>query len=308
MAQPLSIEHEKWVYLITTRTSGSRLWFIKCPDLEERILGCLARYQARHEVVIYGFILMGNHYHLLARFPKQNRALFMRDFNSAVARLVGRYVKEHGRRSVWARRYSYQVLIRAEDVFHWFMYLSLNPVSSGIVPRIQEYRSYNSYFDASRGMKRSYKWIDWSKYLMQVRFKPSLTEEDFINEYELSYSRLPGYEDLSKEEYQKALSREVEKRQASIRSERFSRGEGFLGLKLMKTQVPGQVPRSSKSSSRYSFRPLVLTLCIETKKTFLSLYFAIRESFTIASRAFRAGDFKVSFPSGTYPPPRLAVV
>ena len=88
MAQPLSIESKDWVYFITTRTAGSRLWLVGNQGLENQILGYLGKYQQRYEAEIYGFILMGNHYHLMASFPKMNRALFMRDFNSAVARAV----------------------------------------------------------------------------------------------------------------------------------------------------------------------------------------------------------------------------
>ena len=147
MSQPLSIENPDWVFLITTRTSGSRLWLVNNKQLLDSILGVLAKYSIKYKAILYGFIVMGNHYHLLAQFPERNKALFMRDFNSALARVVGRYVKQHGRRSVWARRYSCQALTRAEDVRNWFFYVALNPVSSGIVQDVSNYLSYNSFED-----------------------------------------------------------------------------------------------------------------------------------------------------------------
>ena len=307
MAQPLSIEHKEWTYLITTRTAGSRLWFNNNKELEARILGALARYQCIYFVTIYAFILMGNHYHLLASFPKQNRALFMRDSNSAVARLVGRHVSKHGRRSVWARRYSYQVLLRDEDIRHWFFYVSLNPVSSGITSSISQYPSYNAFFDAVKGIERVYNWTNWSKYLMHKRYHPDAKLSDFSTKYTLKFSRLPGCEALSAKDYAESMTKELRGRRDALIKERKEAGKGFLGVEKLKSQPIGSRPLNTKTSNRNSFRPLVLTLCKETKEQFLDIYFSILDAFKAASAAFRAGSFNGDFPPGTYPPPRLAV-
>jgi len=307
MAQPLSIERPDWVYLITTRTSDSKLWLINNKRLEALILGALARYQEIYGVIIYGFILMGNHYHLLAKFPRCNRALFMRDFNSAVARIIGREVQVHGRRSVWARRYSYQVLLRPEDIRHWFYYIALNAVSSGLVASAVSYPGYNSFFDGARGITRTYRWIEWSKYLMKVRYNPKLTPDDFALEYKLNLTRLPGTEGLSPKEYQSSLMLELERRQQVLVQKRLGSGRGFLGLIGLKAQAIGSKPKSTKQSSRHSHRPLILTLCAETKRKFLDTYFSIKDLFKKASCAFCLGDLSVVFPKGTYPPPRLKI-
>jgi len=307
MAQPLSIENEKWTYLITTRTAGSRLWLIGNKELEERILSVLARYQEVHSVTIYSFVLMGNHYHLLANFPKRNRALFMRDFNSAVARLVGRYAKQHGRRSVWARRYGYQVVVRDEDIHHWFMYIALNPVSSGLVPDIEQYSSYNSIFDAHSGRERKYKWIDWTKYLLSKRSNNAVKPEDFSQEFTLRYSRLPGFDDLSAEKYEKIIQTQASERQKELIKQKRASGRGFLGIKKLKLQKVGSKPLNTKTSDRHSFRPLVLTLCAKAKKELLNIYFNILSVFKRVSEEFRSGNLSVVFPDGTYPPPRLLV-
>jgi REP element-mobilizing transposase RayT len=308
MAQPLSIEAPEKRYLITTRTSGSRLWFINNPALEEKILGCLARYREIHEVIIFGFILMGNHYHLLAQFPKGNRAAFMRDFNSATARIIGRYVSEHGRRSVWARRYSKEELPRDEDLMHWFFYLALNPVSSGLLPSINAYPSYNSFFDAIEGRVRTFRWIDWSKYLLKKRHNPNVTPDDFAKEYELSYTRLPNLKELSEAEYKSELLGRLEERTHDLVKERRENGKGFLGLKLLKRQRPGARPKNTKISHRYSFRPLVLTLCRETRSRVLEAYFAILDKYKKASKAFRSGELSADFPRGCYSPQRFVTL
>ena len=302
MTQPLSIENKEHVSFITTRTAGSKLWFINDKYLELLVLGVLGRYQEMYGAVIYAFILMGNHYHLIANFPRGNRAKFMRDFNSSVGRLVGRIVKVHGRRSVWARRYSHQVLPNHDDVKHWFYYSALNPVYSGLVARMHEYECYNSFHDAAAGVSRTVKWIDWSAYQLKSRYNKDVKPSDFEKEYKLTYTRLPGTENMSSKEYEEMLLGELKTRQDTAVEARRSAGKGFLGIDGLRSQVVGSEPKNTKTSSRYSFRPLVLTLCLVTKKRFLEAYFAIFDQFVEASRAFRNGDRLALFPRGTYPP------
>jgi len=305
MGQMLSVEDEEWSYLITTRTAGSKLWLLNNNELEAAILGCLARYQTVYEVVLYAFVLMGNHYHLVADFPKMNRAEFMRDFNSQIARLVGRKVKAHGRRSVWARRYAYQILPLEKDVRNWFFYVALNPVSSGIVRNIDSYPAYNSFFDACSGTARIYRWVNWSKYLMAKRYDKNLSEDEFAIEYKLTFSRLPGTENLSDTDYKEELTKELKHRNDLIIKERLEHGKGFLGLNKLRSVIAGAAPRSTKRSSRHSFRPIVLSLCTKTRKAYLKLFMDITNAFLSASKVFRSGEnLKVLFPSGTYPPPR----
>ena len=304
MTQPLSIEDENWTYLITTRTADSRLWLIDSKQLEAKILGILARYQEIYGAILYAFILMGNHYHLVAKFPGRNRALFMRDFNSAVARVVGRYVKAHGRRSVWARRYSYQILPRSEDIMHWFFYAALNPVSSGLCRTIASYRSYNSFQDAAAGRTRTCEWLDWSKYTMKRRYNPAIEVEQFITKYELSFSRLPGFEHLSATAYAELLHTELQKRQTEKVAERDLRGQKFMA-DFNRSPKQGDRPFSTKTSTRTSYRPLVLTLCSTTKRAVLDTYFRILDRFKEASDLYRNKNTFVQFPSGTYPPPKL---
>jgi len=300
VAQPLSIENSEWTYLITTRTAGSRLWLIHNRELEERILGCLARYQEIHQAEIFSFIIMGNHYHLIARFPKQNRAQFMRDFNSSVARIVGRYVGEHGRRSVWARRYSYQILPTPEDIKHWFYYVAMNPVHSGLVSHPQ---------DAAAGISREYKWLDWNAYFKRRRHNQTISAEGFTKTYTLRFARLPSIKCSSNDEYRIKLLEELESRVAMVVREKKRSGNFFLGNRLLRAQVVGSKPVVTKTSRRHSFRPIVLSLCHKAKLATLSVYFQTLRAFKMASSNFERHlrDY-IIFPIGTYPPPHTSCV
>jgi len=300
MSQPLSIEDKTKTYFITTRTAGSKLWFAgkMNKDLENGILACLARYQQIHGVKILGFIIMGNHYHLIAQFPNANRAQFMRDFNSAIARLVGRYFEQHGRRSVWARRYSWQILPRNKDILHWFLYLVANPTSSGLIEDPLRYPGYNSFLKAPK----DYYWIDYSKYCLAKRSKPDISLDEFKTKYTLTYSKLPGFEKQAKGVYEASLKGKLTLHTDDIIAKRRSEGKSFMGIHKLLKQSPGQSPKTTKQGKRYSFRPIVLTLCKDTRKKILDAYFSIRDSFLAASQLLRQGVHSAVFPSGTCKP------
>jgi REP element-mobilizing transposase RayT len=306
MAQDLSIEYPDDVVFITTRTIGSKLWFVNNPPLEEKIKAFLAKYANEYGALLYAFVLVGNHIHIEAKFPQRNRSAFIRDFNSMVARLVNTHCDTFIDGRLWARRARTQVVPNDEDVLHWFFYAALNPVSSGLVERISDYPSYNSFSDAIAGITQTYKLVDWTDYNNRRRYNSKLTIKECTHSYELRYERLPGYEDMSRQEYKKLMLTELEKRRVEAVEKRRLAGKGFAGEKALKATVPGSCPHSTKTSMRHSRRPLVLTLCKVTRAQFLEQYFNLLRWYKDASKQFRGGELLVEFPPRTYRPP-LAV-
>jgi len=281
---------------------NSRLWFINNSKLVGRILAYLAKYQETYGVVIYAFIIMGNHYHLLAKFPRRNKALFFRDFNGIIAKLVSRHVREFEGGKLWARRVRSQVVPNPEDIKDRFFYAALNPVNAGIARKLSEYEAYNSIQSALYDRQKTFSVVDWERYNSRRRFNPELTPKDFTKEYTLRYTRLPSCEDLIKSEYVTKMLEELEARRRVIVEKRLSEGKGFAPREVLRKQQPGARPRSTKTSTRGSHRPLVLTLCRETKQRFLDWYFSLRDAFILASTKFRAGALTTIFPPGTYRP------
>jgi hypothetical protein len=70
----------------TTRSRNSELWFVNNQALEHAILGYAAKYSNRYQVALYALAIEGNHVQMPAHFPNANRAHFMRDLNSSIAR------------------------------------------------------------------------------------------------------------------------------------------------------------------------------------------------------------------------------
>lgn len=302
MCEQLKINIRDEVCLITIRTQNSKLWFVNNRDFEEELLGYLAKYQSIYGVILYGFILMGNHYHLIAKFPKGNRSKFMKAFNRIFANVLKRHEDKYKGGHVWARRYRPQTLPRNEDILHWFFYTICNPISSGLVQSINDYSSFNSFFLSLSGKKKSYLLIDWDDYHNRKRTNRKLKPQDCAKQYDLSFSRLPGYEDLSQEEYKKFLLNEYDRRSVEIIQKRLGENKGFLGKENLDRVEARSKPKTTKTSNRHTKRPLVLTLCNITRANYLSDYFKVVKAYGYASHKYRQGHLKTKFPEGTFRP------
>lgn len=301
MAQDLSIDDPKAYILTTCRTLDSKLWFLNNPILGVMIRAFLAKYQEKYGVEIYEFELMGNHYHLISRFPNGNRANFLRDFDAMIAKLVISLVPGFEGK-VWARRARCQVLLEPEDVKHWFFYVAMNPIISGVCRSLSEYAQYSGFADAISGQPKKYKIFNKTDYNNRIRYNKHLTQAECTSEHKLVIQRLPGYEHLSQREYWELMQKEFAARREVVVRERLEQGLGFSTLEQQRAIKPGARPRRTKTSSRDTHRPLCLTLNAIARKAFLTWYFSVVEAYKEASRRFRAGELTVRFPPGTYRP------
>lgn len=290
----------------TTRARNSEMWFVNNPDLEHAILGYAARYSTRHEVKLYALAIEGNHTQQAARFPNGNRAAYMRDFNSAVARAVPRFQADYPGGKLWARRYSSEYLVGPKDLEEYFFYIVLQPVNDGLVDDIRDYPGYNCFEDAITGKAREYKVVNWKEYNDARRWDKSVSIDDFTEICTLTYERLPGYEELSQIEYARLMRRKLAKRTKKVLS---SRGDKpCLGAGRLKQVKPGSRPKRSKTSGPRDHRPRVLSKNKVRRSVGEAWYFSIHFAYKKASASYRAGNLNAKFPKGTYKPPLFTVV
>lgn len=302
------IESKTYASFLTTRSKNSEMWFINNPRLEEAILASAAKCRMRYEVKLYALAIEGNHNQGPAHFPKGNRAAFMRDFNSAVARAVPRYTPEYNGGRFWARRYSAEFLPAADDIEDRFFYTVLQPVQDGLVRRISEYPGYNCFYDAVRGRKRKFKVVRWGEYNAAARSNPLVPIEKFTETVILEYERIPGYENLSQEEYAEMMIQKLKTRQDAIARQRAEKGLGFVGRDRLQEQKRGARPRKTKTSGRYDHRPRVLSICPKRRRSLLDWYFRKYFEYRDVSMRYRAGELDAVFPDGMYPPWRPVMV
>lgn len=302
------IEADNLVNFSTIRTEQSRMWLANNTTLEDAILGALAKCLTRYKAKIYALSLEGNHKHELMQFSEGQRADFFRDFNSDVARAIHRHCKGFPEGSCWARRYSNEFVPRNEDIENQFWYLVLQQVKDGLVASIDEWPWYNFFYDAVKGKDREFKVINWSQYNSDKRKKKNISIKDYTTIYTLKYERLPGYESLSQKEYEAVMLKKLQQKTKEIVKERRRQGKGFVGRTNLLKGKNGALPRSTKKSSRWTFRPRVLCSCDKTRHEVLRWMFDMLHAYQDASYEYRVeGASNPSFPPGMYKPPSFTL-
>jgi hypothetical protein len=289
----------------TTRSRNSQLWFVNNEELEDAILGYAARYATRYKVKMYALAIEGNHIQKVASFPKANRAHFMRDFNSAVARAVARFQQNYPGGPLWHRRYSAEYLVASPDIEDRFFYTVLQPVNDGLVDDIREYPGYNCFEDAITGKERTCKVVRWKEFNDARRWNRSVSIEQFTELCVLKYERLPGYENLSQKDYESTMRRKLRERTEAVLKAR--KGETSFGAARLRDISPGAAPKRTKTSGPRDHRPRVLSKDPERRAVGEAWYFSIYYHYKSSSERYRAGECNVEFPAGTYKPPLFTV-
>lgn len=290
---------------IMSRTRNSALWFVNNESLESDILGIVAKYSTKREITLYALGIEGNHIHQAARFPKANRADYTRDVNSSVAKAVERHCPDFSG-GLWQRRYSAEYLSHCEDIEKYFFYIVLQPVNDGLVDKISDYPGYNCFNDAVSGITKKYQVVNRTKLYEARRSGKTVNLKDYMETYELKYERLPGYEDLSQEEYKKQMLEKLEEYRQEVLKDRAARGKNLsLGKEKLQNITPGSLPRKSKTTTRFDNRPRVLSICNERRQVMKTWYFSIYFDYKEASAKYREGDYSTEFPPGTYKPPKF---
>ena len=306
-SQPLRIETPDNVVHITTRTVNSALWFVNNKELEERIYAFLAKYVEHYKVKLYAFQLVGNHYHLVARFPLGNMAAFQRDFNARIAESVRIMVKKYRGGHLFSRRYSSQIMEGDNTLEHYFFYTCLQAVSSKLTARISDYPGKNFLSDAAGRIERQYRYFAYGAYKKAKRKNPKVRKADYWREYSLSFERLPHLDHLSRKVYRETIMQMAEKKRIEFlkknREENGGEEPRYMTKEELRKVEPGSYPARTKKGNRM---PIVLCLDLEAKKELLAWYFSIYHAFRDAVEAFKKRDLSIKFPPGTYRPPGMA--
>jgi len=166
-SQPIRVECTDKAQLITCRTINSALWFVNNRKLEYMLLAYLAKYAEKYGVLLYAFTVVGNHYHMVARFPHGQRSQFFRDFNARVAESVRHCVPNYLGGPLFERRFTPQVLALDTDVENYFYYCALQAVSSGLCKKTSDYSDYNSFQDAANDRVRVFKLFSYGNTMPQ---------------------------------------------------------------------------------------------------------------------------------------------
>jgi len=150
MARPLRIEYEGAFYHVTGRGNERRKIFRSESDykqFKEYIRGA----QEKYGLILHCYVLMGNHYHLIAETPAGNLSQIMHYINGSYTTYFNIKRKRSGH--LFQGRYKALLVDKDRYLLQLSRYLHLNPVRAGMVKRPEEYpySSYQSYIGQAEG-------------------------------------------------------------------------------------------------------------------------------------------------------------
>jgi len=144
MGRPIRIEYPGALYHITSRGNEKKKIFLEDAD-RIKFLKILEDYHDRYGILIHGYILMDNHYHLILETPRGNLLKVMHGINS---NYTGYFNRKYGRSGhLFQGRYKGIFVERDSYLLSLSRYVHLNSVRSGLVERPEDYRwsSYRGY-------------------------------------------------------------------------------------------------------------------------------------------------------------------
>ncbi len=144
MGRPLRIEFEGGVYHVTARGNERGRIFRDRLDREE-FLKDIIEEKERNEVLLYGWTLLWNHYHIVFETPLGNLVRFMHSLNTKYTLNFNRRHRRVGH--LFQGRYKGIVIDRDSYMLEVIRYTHLNCVRAGIVKRPEDYKwsSYREY-------------------------------------------------------------------------------------------------------------------------------------------------------------------
>jgi len=151
MPRTARVQFEGAAYHIINRGNNREPIFI---DEEDHLLylQLLKRYCEEFNVLLYAYVLMPNHLHLLLETPSGNIADFMKSLNTCYTM---RFNRKNGRVGhVFQGRYKSFIVDKDNYLLELSRYIHLNPVRAGIVKDPKDYRwsSYGDYIGKSKGI------------------------------------------------------------------------------------------------------------------------------------------------------------
>jgi len=154
MARPLRIQYPGAVYHVMNRGGSRHKVFIDEKD-RQVFLNTIGEIHDRWGVEVFGWCLMGNHYHLCLRTPEGNLARAMRHLDGLYTQ---RFNRLHGRDGALFRgRYKAILVDKDNYLAQVVRYIHLNPLATGLVREPEKFMWSSHRFYLR--LKKAPKWL-----------------------------------------------------------------------------------------------------------------------------------------------------
>ena len=248
-------------YFVTTRCQEN-IPFIPCLLINFLLWSILARAKESYDIMVCGFIFMGNHLHMLVVTNDPARladfvGYIKRESAHAINDLLGR--KKH---TIWCEGYDSPILLTPEDVIAKLIYIILNPIAAGLVSSVNEYPGVSSWQMFKNG-KTEKKMKGFSRYAVSALSSlcPSESEQKeyicnlisgskYINTFTLEpWAWLKCFRATRSKKannLKKLILDKVSDKEKRVKEEK----QGFMGAELLKRLEINAPHQPQKFSSR----------------------------------------------------------
>jgi REP element-mobilizing transposase RayT len=299
MGHPLRNQEKDVIYELSNRTLHQMYALLPEEQVNAIILGLLAKYAWRYGVEIFAFCFMSNHFHMLARSKKLQLHLFMRDFQSQLARKINALRNRTG--TFWERRYTATKVMDDEAMIDRLRYIVCNPCESGLVRHPKQWPGLCSWDIHKSGEPMVGEVVNRKTYWAEKRKRKNKykTEAELIEmateRYTLEMAKLPQWKDLDDEAYHQKIVETCHEHAGELAKKRkrpLPSPQKVLDVKWdERPKNPKKAPRplchGGDCKQRQAYR--------ESRRLLVNGY---RE----AIAKWRKGKSTVEFPDGTIPP------
>ena len=283
---------------VTCRTIHSRFLLRPSPELNDIVVGVLARAQRIYPIRLCAFAFPSNHFHLTLDVDDARQlSNFMRYLNSNLARELGRRVG--WRDKVWARRYQAIVISNeAAAQIERLKYVLAHGVKEGLVEKVAQWPGVHCVHALMMEETLEGYWFDRSQeYAARIRGE-DFDRMRYATPEVLTLSPLPCWKHLPVETRKRLVADLVSEIEAEAATRRQQTGSQVLGVSAVRGQHPLDRPKRSKKSPA----PLFHAASKAVRQELYAAYGWFVAAYRDASEKLRGGTRTVAFPLGSFPP------
>jgi hypothetical protein len=227
---------------------------------------------------------------------------FFRDAHSLIAREINRLLDRENH--VYGERYRAEPCLDDASAEQKLVYAMVNAVKDGQVERVNESPFFSTFHHLAFGEPLEYWYIDRTAWWKKGGLRRGNREKDHMKWVSFELSPLPGWETMSVHQRQTRFRHLVREAEEIAAHDREVEDRAVVGVPALRRLDPRDRPRKPKRSG---LQPLCHAADPVLRKAYKRDWREFLKAYRAASIAYRAGDFEIDFPDGSFRPPLITM-